>query len=48
MAGHGKRRNAIWVNKGAIDGVEYLEQGNDPYRSYDFEWIKKYFEERHG
>lgn len=44
----GKGDNAIWVNKGAIDGVEYLEQGNDPYRSYDFEWIKKYFEERHG
>lgn len=44
----GKGKNAEWVNKGALDGVEFVEQGNDPYLSYDFEWIKKYFEERHG
>lgn len=44
----GKGKNAGWVNKGALDGVEFVEQGNDPYLSYDFEWIKKYFEERHG
>jgi len=44
----GTGKNAEWVNKGALDGVEFLAQGNDPYRSYDFEWIKKYFEERHG
>ena len=44
----GKGENAIWVNKGALDGVQFIEQGNDPYRSYDFEWIKKYFNERHG
>lgn len=44
----GKGKNAEWVNKGAVDGVEFLAQGNDPYMSYDFIWIKKYFEERHG
>lgn len=44
----GTGKNAEWVNKGALDGVEFLEQGNDPYLSYDFESIKKYFEERHG
>ena len=44
----GKGDNAEWVNKGALDAVEFLEQGNDPYSSYDFDWIKKYFEERHG
>jgi len=44
----GKGKNAEWVNKGALDGVEFVEQGNDPYLSYDFEWIKKYFKERHG
>ena len=44
----GKGKNAEWVNKGALDGVEFLAQGNDPYMSYDFIWIKKYFEERHG
>jgi len=44
----GKGKNAEWVNKGALDGVDFIQQGNDPYLSYDFEWIKKYFEERHG
>ena len=44
----GKGQNAEWVNKGALDGIDFLEKGNDPYHSYDFDWIKKYFEERHG
>jgi hypothetical protein len=44
----GKGKNATWVLKGATDGVEFLEQGNDPYKSYNFDWIKKYFQERHG
>jgi hypothetical protein len=44
----GKGKNAEWVNKGALDGVEFVEQGNDPYLSYDFIWIKNYFEQRHG
>jgi hypothetical protein len=43
----GKGDNAIWVNKGALDAVDFVQQGKDPYLSYDFEWIKKYFEERH-
>jgi hypothetical protein len=44
----GKGDNASWVNKGALDAVDFLVKGNDPYSSYDFDWIKKYFEERHG
>jgi len=44
----GKGDNAQWVHRGAHDGVKYIEEKNDPYKSYDFEWIKKYFEERHG
>jgi hypothetical protein len=44
----GKGDNAGWVNKGALDAVDFLDKGNDPYNSYDFDWIKKYFEERHG
>ena len=44
----GKGDNAGWVNKGALDALDFLEKGNDPYSSYDFDWIKKYFEERHG
>ena len=44
----GKGKNAEWVNKGAKDGVEFVEKGNDPYLSYDFIYIKKYFEDKHG
>jgi hypothetical protein len=44
----GQGKNATWVNKGALDAVDFIEQGKDPYLSYDFEWIKKYFQERHG
>ena len=43
----GQGKNATWVNKGALDAVDFIEQGKDPYLSYDFEWIKKYFQERH-
>lgn len=44
----GKGDKAEWVHKGALDGIEFLEQGNDPFKSYDFDIIKKIFEERHG
>ena len=44
----GKGDNAEWVNKGALDGIAFIEEGNDPYSSYNFDWIKKYFEERYG
>lgn len=44
----GKGRNAHWVNLGAQDGVKFIDDGNDPYNSYNFDWVKKYFEERHG
>ena len=44
----GKGTNAEWVNKGARDAVQFLDEGNDPYKSYNFDWIKNYFQERHG
>jgi hypothetical protein len=44
----GKGKNAHWVHLGAQDGVKFIDNGNDPYNSYNFDWIKKYFEERHG
>jgi len=46
--GLGRGKNAEWVQKGALDAVDFLVEGNDPYMSYDFDWIKKHFEERHG
>lgn len=44
--GHGT--NAQWVYIGAQDGVKFLEDGNDPFKSYNFDIIKKLFEERYG
>ena len=44
----GKGNKAEWVHKGAMDAVNFLKQGNDPYESYNFETIKKIFEEKYG
>jgi hypothetical protein len=44
----GRGDNAEWVHKGALDAVDFLDAGNDPYTSYDFDWIKNYFEERYA
>lgn len=44
----GKGKNAQWVYIGAKDGVKFLQEGNDPYRSYDFDVIKNMFEQRYG
>lgn len=44
----GKGTNAEWVHKGAQDGVKFLEDGNDPYQSYNFETIKEIFEKKYG
>ena len=43
----GKGMNATWVHRGANDAVEFIEQGNDATQSYDFEYIKKYFEDKY-
>ena len=43
----GKGMNATWVHRGANDAVEFIEQGNDAKQSYDFEYIKKYFEDKY-
>jgi len=44
----GKGPNAEWVNRGANDGVQFLKDGHDPFRSYNFDIIKKIFEEKYG
>ncbi len=44
----GKGDKAEWVHKGAVDGVKFLDEGNDPFKSYNFDIIKKIFEEKYG
>ena len=44
----GKGKNAEWVYLGAQDGEKFLKEGNDPYKSYDFDIIKNMFEQRYG
>ena len=44
----GKGVQAEWVHKGAVDGLKFIEEGNDPYMSYNFDIIKKIFEQRYG
>lgn len=44
----GKGDKAEWVLKGALDGIKFLEDGNDPFKSYNFDIIKKIFEESYG
>ena len=44
----GKGVQAEWVHKGAVDGVKFIEEGNDPYMSYNFDIIKKIFEQSYG
>jgi hypothetical protein len=47
----GKGENADWVYKGANDAKEYYEKNSDKQDelmlSYDFEWLKKYYESRY-
>tara|TARA_B100000941_G_C28209408_1_gene400964 strand:+ start:106 stop:441 length:336 start_codon:yes stop_codon:yes gene_type:complete len=44
----GKGVNAEWVNNGAKDAVQFLKDGNDPYKSYDFDVISKIFKDKYG
>jgi len=44
----GKGNKAEWVHKGAMDAVDFLNNGNDPFESYNFDTIKKIFEEKYG
>tara|TARA_B100000941_G_C28477496_1_gene540116 strand:- start:1109 stop:1405 length:297 start_codon:yes stop_codon:yes gene_type:complete len=44
----GNGTNAQWVYIGAQDGIKFLDEGNDPFKSYDFDIIKHMFEERYG
>ena len=44
----GKGNKAEWVHKGAMDAIDFLKKGNDPFKSYNFEIIKKIFEEKYG
>jgi len=44
----GKGKNASWVHKGATDAIAFVESGQDLKLSYDFDWIKSYYEEKYG
>ena len=44
----GRGRNAQWVYLGANDAVQFINDGNDVKKSYDFDWIKSYYEEKYG
>ena len=44
----GKGDNAQWVYLGAKDALQFIEDKNDVRKSYDFDWIKNYFEEHYG
>jgi len=44
----GKGKNAEWVHRGAMDAMKFVENKENPYLSYDFEWIKNFFEKKYG
>ena len=44
----GRGKNAQWVYVGAKDAVQFINDGNDVKKSYDFSWIKSYYEEKYG
>ena len=44
----GKGDNAQWVYLGAKDALQFIEDKNDVRKSYNFDWIKNYFEEHYG
>ena len=44
----GKGENAQWVYLGAKDALQFIEDKNDVRKSYDFDWIKSYYEEKYG
>ena len=44
----GKGKNANWVYSGSQDALKFIEDKNDLRLSYDFDWIKNYFEEHYG
>jgi len=43
----GVGKNADWVLKGAHDAEEFVKNKNDLKKSYDFDWIKNYFEKKY-
>ena len=43
----GVGKNADWVLKGAQDAKEFIKDKNDLRKSYDFDWIKSYFEKKY-
>ena len=48
----GEGKNAEWCIKGANDAVEYMDSVKsrleDLKKSYDFEWLIKYFKDKYG
>tara|TARA_B100000683_G_scaffold96282_1_gene94878 strand:- start:565 stop:903 length:339 start_codon:yes stop_codon:yes gene_type:complete len=47
----GEGDNAEWVLRGASDAQKYYQTYNSDYKqlmlSYDFEWLKKYYESKY-
>jgi hypothetical protein len=47
----GEGENADWVSKGANDAKEFYDKNSDNHNqlmlSYDFEWLKKYYESKY-
>jgi len=44
--GHGK--NAEWVYCAANDAKEFMQSKEDIMKSYDFQWLKNYYEQKYG
>ena len=47
----GEGENADWVYKGSNDAKEFYDKNSDNHNqlmlSYDFEWLKKYYESKY-
>ncbi len=44
----GKGKNAEWVYCAANDAVDFVESKDDLIKSYDFEWLKNFYEQKYG
>ena len=44
----GNGKNAEWVFCAANDAKEFMESKDDIMKSYDFEWLKNYYEQKYG
>lgn len=44
----GNGKNAEWVFCAANDAKEFMESKDNIMKSYDFEWLKNYYEQKYG